>query len=117
VPANDISASEDAVRDSVYKALLIAWVMSGGRAAAFAQAKAQSPPQLLVPLQDHQNEESDQPADPPSASGAVSRSKEVVSPPDIGDQIVKSPPKQGEASTPVIRPPGTPRGPQDVEPK
>ena len=38
-------------------------------------------------------------------------------PPQTGDQGVVSPPKAGPQSTPVIPPPGTPGGNQEVQPK
>ena len=54
---------------------------------------------------------------PGSLSNELSRSQGVVRPPAIGDQGVVSPPSAGAQSTPVIPPPGTPGGKQDVQPK
>ncbi|HJT09065.1 MAG TPA: hypothetical protein VJ747_19185 [Stellaceae bacterium] len=52
-----------------------------------------------------------------SLSDELSRSGGVVRPPSTGDQGVVAPPKAGPQSTPVIPPPGTPGGNQEVQPK
>jgi hypothetical protein len=50
-----------------------------------------------------------------SLSNTLSRTGGVITPPDVHDPNVKTPPQAG--NTPVIRPPGTPGGNQDVQPK
>jgi hypothetical protein len=52
-----------------------------------------------------------------SLSDELSRSGGVVRPPSTGDRGVVAPPKAGPQSTPVIPPPGTPGGNQEVQPK
>jgi hypothetical protein len=52
-----------------------------------------------------------------SLSDELSRSGGVVQPPATGDQGVVPPPKAGHQSTPVIPPPGTPGGNQEIQPK
>ena len=52
-----------------------------------------------------------------SLSDKLSRSGGVVRPPATGDQGVVEPPKAGSQSTPVIPPPGTPGGNQEIQPK
>lgn len=52
-----------------------------------------------------------------SLSDELSRTGGVVQPPSTGDQGVMAPPKAGPQSTPVIPPPGTPGGNQEVQPK
>jgi hypothetical protein len=52
-----------------------------------------------------------------SLSDELSRSGGVMQPPSTGDQGVVAPPKAGPQSTPVIPPPGTPGGNQEVQPK
>jgi len=52
-----------------------------------------------------------------SLSDELSRSGGVVRPPATGDQGVVEPPKAGSQSTPVIPPPGTPGGNQEIQPK
>jgi hypothetical protein len=52
-----------------------------------------------------------------SLSDELSRTGGVVQPPATGDQGVVAPPKAGPQSTPVIPPPGTPGGNQEVQPK
>ncbi len=57
-------------------------------------------------------------AGPPGyLSNELSRSQGVVRPPSTGDQGVVPPPSAGAPSTPVIPPPGTPGGNQQVQPK
>ena len=52
-----------------------------------------------------------------SLSSELSRSGGVVRPPSTGDQGVVAPPSAGAQSTPVIPPPGTPGGNQEIQPK
>lgn len=52
-----------------------------------------------------------------SLSDDLSRSHGVVKPPATGDKSVVPPPNVGGQSTPVIPPPGTPGGTQNVQPK
>jgi hypothetical protein len=52
-----------------------------------------------------------------SLSDELSRTGSVMQPPATGDQGVVPPPKTGSQSTPVIPPPGTPGGNQDIQPK
>lgn len=52
-----------------------------------------------------------------SLSDELSRSGGVMQPPATGDQGVVPPPKAGPQSTPVIPPPGTPGGNQQIQPK
>ena len=52
-----------------------------------------------------------------SLSDELSRSGGVMQPPATGDQGVVPPPKAGPQSTPVIPPPGTAGGNQDIQPK
>lgn len=52
-----------------------------------------------------------------SASDKLSRSQGVLQPPATGDDAVKPPPRRGETRMPVIPPPGTPGGSQDIQPK
>ena len=52
-----------------------------------------------------------------SLSDELSRTGGVMQPPTTGDQGVVAPPKAGPQSTPVIPPPGTPGGNQEVQPK
>jgi hypothetical protein len=52
-----------------------------------------------------------------SLSGELSRSRGVIAPPPTGDQGVVPPPAVGPQSTPVIPPPGSPGGRQDIVPK
>jgi len=52
-----------------------------------------------------------------SLSDELSRSGGVVQPPATGDQGVVPPPKAGPQSMPVIPPPGTPGGNQEIQPK
>lgn len=52
-----------------------------------------------------------------SLSDELARSGGVVRPPATGDQGVVQPPKAGSQSTPVIPPPGTPGGNQEIQPK
>ena len=47
----------------------------------------------------------------------LSRSQGVITPPPTGDQGVVPPPRSGGQSMPVIPPPGTPGGNQNVQPK
>lgn len=110
---------------SVHKALLVLCLTIGGTAAALAQGEVRTTPfdgALLAqdqrPAQPERSPSaSPLPDQPGSTSGTLSRSKGVLPPPNVGDQIAKSPPDQGEASTPVIPPPGTPNGPHTVDPK
>jgi len=50
-------------------------------------------------------------------NGDLSHSQGVMLPPDTGDPAVKPPPNAGSANTPVIPPPGTPGGRQDIKPQ
>jgi hypothetical protein len=52
-----------------------------------------------------------------SLSDELSRTGGVMQPPATGDQGVVAPPRAGSQSTPVIPPPGTPGGNQEVQPK
>ena len=54
---------------------------------------------------------------PDSLSNQLNRSGGVLQPPETGDQGVVPPPNEGSSRTPVIPPPGTPGGKQDIRPK
>ena len=54
---------------------------------------------------------------PDSTSDQLSRTQGVLQPPDTGDAGVQPPPSTGNERTPVIPPPGTPGGRQDLQPK
>jgi hypothetical protein len=56
-------------------------------------------------------------APPGSLSGELSRSRGVIAPPPTGDAGVVPPPAVGPQSMPVIPPPGSPGGRQDIVPK
>src|SRR6185437_15289786 len=52
-----------------------------------------------------------------SLSDRLSRSHGVVEPPPTGDRGLVQPPPAGSQSTPIIRPPGTQGGNEQVQPK
>jgi hypothetical protein len=52
-----------------------------------------------------------------SLGNELSHSNGVITPPSTRDQGVLRPPANGTQSTPVIPPPGTPGGNQNVQPK
>ena len=54
---------------------------------------------------------------PDSLSNDLSRSHGVIPPPANGDRNVVPTPNAGSSTMPVIPPPGTPGGNQDVQPK
>jgi hypothetical protein len=53
----------------------------------------------------------------PSQGNDLSRSGGVIAPPSTGNEDVVPPPSDGAPATPVIPPPGTRGGNQNVEPK
>src|SRR5260221_9504220 len=55
---------------------------------------------------------------PDSLSNKLSHSHGIVQPPSTGDQgVVITPPNPGSQSMPIVRPPGTSGGDQEVQPK
>ena len=52
-----------------------------------------------------------------SLTDELSRSQGVVRPPETGDEVVRAPPRASTQTTPVIPPPGSPGGNQDIQPK
>lgn len=109
------------------KPIVEAFVVLAGILAAIASSAAQDRGPQLPP--DDRPLQRNAPAPPPqpraaapreqqgSASDNLSRSGGVLQPPDTGDDVIKSPPRPGEARMPVIPPPGTPGGSQSIQPK
>ena len=80
------------------------------RAARDAPPKAPGAPLRRVP-------ESGSTMAPGSLSHELNRSGGVLPPPPTGDEGVVSPPNQDSSRTPVIPPPGSPGGNQQIQPK
>lgn len=107
------------MRDLLEKTLIATAVILAGTLAAKAQIPQPNPPSTqaepgrkppAAPPQGAQQ--------PPGGSGAdLSHSQGVVAPPDTRDPAVKTPNPPVSPKTPVIPPPGTPGGRQDIEPK
>ncbi|HUB96186.1 MAG TPA: hypothetical protein VL993_09730 [Stellaceae bacterium] len=108
-------------------ALLIALLATAPAAATFAQSNDQAAPSdQATPIQPQTGPVVKSPYTSPNAAGetgtagstlskTLSRSGGVITPPDVNDPNVKEPPPAG--NTPVIPPPGTPGGNQDIQPK
>jgi hypothetical protein len=86
---------------------------------AWAQDESQQPAAPQVAPRQHQD------VIPPPGDSTTRRDQSaetsqppgVIAPPATGDHSVITPPATGAAKTPVIPPPGTPGGNNDVEPK
>jgi hypothetical protein len=87
-------------------------------AAGVAAAQDQTPPQR-APEQTRPapNQDSPAPNSGSSLSNRLSHSHGVIEPPPTGDAGVMSPPDAGTQRTPVIPPPGSSEGDQNVQPK
>jgi hypothetical protein len=68
--------------------------------------------QQLLPPSSQKNSESR-----PDQSAQVPQSPAVITPPMTGDKSVITPPTEGVAKTPVIKPPGAPGNKDDIQPK
>jgi len=102
------------------RSLLVVAALLGGMAGALAQSGDQTP---RAPL-DQSNqatpttpENSVRPDSGKNLTKELAHSDGVIAPPKTNDHAVKQPPDTGNASMPVVPPPGTPGGRQDVEPK
>ncbi|HEY3916609.1 MAG TPA: hypothetical protein VGL83_02390 [Stellaceae bacterium] len=88
---------------------------------AWAQDQNNSTSEPNGKVQQHQ-EAKPTPQDQNSAtrrdqSAQAPQSPAVITPPSTGDKSVITPPATGDATTPVIPPPGTPGGNDEVQPK
>jgi len=106
--------------DALEKTLIIAAMILAGTLAASAQVTNQSPP----PQQTAPEEQRPSPPTPREQASPqegqeseLSHSQGVLTPPETGDPVVKAPRQSATPSTPVVPPPGTPGGRQDIEPK
>jgi hypothetical protein len=98
--------------------LLLAALAAAPLAPALAQQSTAPPQATPVPPPATAAPQSDDGAgEGSSLSDRLSRSKGVVRPPPTGDSGVLPPPPAGAESTPIIRPPGTRGGNEDVQPK
>ena len=86
----------------------------GGSVGAVAQTADQNGRREAIPPQS-----SEHPAGTPSQDtpDQVSTAPGVITPPTTGDPNVIQPPSAGPDATPVIKPPGTPGGNPDIQPK
>lgn len=105
--------------DSLEKMLIASAMILGGTLAASAQVTPPNPPSTqAAPEQPRSPPTPRQHQSPPQRQeGELSRSQGVLTPPETGDPVVKTPDQSVTPSTPVIPPPGTPGGRQDIEPK
>lgn len=108
---------------TVASMMLLAAALALAAGSAAAQSQNPAPQEQARPAPE---------SSPPDLSGSSSRPRDgapkpldqelfrsegVITPPATGDQSVVPPPRTGAQSTPVIPPPGTPGGNQDVQPK
>jgi hypothetical protein len=100
--------------------MLLGGVLALAAGPAAAQNANPAPEQRAVPAPDRAPPESSGSSTGPgngSAGEDLARSHGVITPPATGDQSVVPPPRAGGQSMPVIPPPGTPGGNQDVQPR
>lgn len=105
--------------DSLEKTLIASAVILAGTLAASAQVIPPNPPSTqAVPEQQPSPPTPRRQQKPQEGQESnLSRSQGVLTPPRTGDPVVKTPDRSVAPSTPVIPPPGTPGGRQDIEPK
>ena len=106
------------MNDSLDKTLIASAIILAGALAASAQGTPPNPPSSqAAPEQQPSPATPRRHQSPPRQEGELSRSQGVLTPPETGDPVVKTPSQSVTPSTPVIPPPGSPGGRQDIEPK
>jgi hypothetical protein len=99
----------------------IALGIAAGTGSAFAQDQQTQPAPQRVPEQNQPTRPPGEGSTVPQSDGSLShhlsRSQGVIRPPETGDQGVVPPPSEGSQSMPVIPPPGSPEGNQNIQPK
>jgi hypothetical protein len=107
--------------DSLEKTLIASAVILAGTLAASAQVTPPNPPSTEAAPEQQPSPPTPRRQHPPQPQEGqesdLSRSQGVLTPPQTGDPVVKTPDRSVVPSTPVIPPPGTPGGRQDIEPK
>ena len=98
------------------KALLLAvpLVFSVGTAFAQQTAAPDTPPDKGARTQSQSDDQSDHRQ---NLTEKLDKNGGVINPAPTGDPSVLTPPNQGVAKTPVIKPPGSPGDQSDVKPK
>jgi hypothetical protein len=99
--------------------LLVMAALIGGATGVLAQSGAndtlpRDQPQQATPITPGNGARPDSGTD---LSRKLAHSRGVIAPPKTNDSAVKVPPNDEESSMPVVPPPGTPGGRQDVQPK